>query len=265
MDISVIIPTYKPQEYFFTCLESLCNQTLLKNRYELIIVLNGCKEPYERLILDYLNNSGLNYQFFQVDIGNVSNARNIGLDAAKGDYIAFIDDDDFVSPKYLEELYNLSSKKTIALSYELAFNDGTDIYYPYYITNDYDKYHQQGIIPFYKPRRLFCGPVYKIIHRDIIGSRRFEKKFKNAEDSLFMILLSDKFVNVVFTSKDAVYYRRVRQNSASTTKKNFVYRLKNGIMLIGESLKIYFSNRKAYNFRFVGRQILGFIRDICLQ
>ena len=107
MKISVIIPTYKPQNYLWECLESLKMQTFPKGDFEIILVLNGCNEPYYSHIEDYLslNMSDNVVNFIHVEQGGVSNARNVALNCARGEYIAFVDDDDFISPSYLEELY----------------------------------------------------------------------------------------------------------------------------------------------------------------
>ena len=107
MKVSVIIPTYKPQAYIWECLDSIKNQTFPKEDFEVILVLNGCNEPYYSQIKEYIDNNLVDYNvnFIQTDQGGVSNARNIALDAAKGEYVTFIDDDDYISPKYLEELY----------------------------------------------------------------------------------------------------------------------------------------------------------------
>ena len=85
MKISVIVPTYKPQTYLWECLDSIYNQTFPKSDYELVLVLNGCNEPYNTQIKEWLlNHSDLHVQYFQTDEGGVSNARNIALDNAKG-------------------------------------------------------------------------------------------------------------------------------------------------------------------------------------
>ena len=85
MKISVIIPTYKPQEYLWKCLDSLDRQTLSNDNFEVILVLNGCKEPYYSQIKNYIaKRNDLNIIFIQTDEGGVSNARNKGLDIAKG-------------------------------------------------------------------------------------------------------------------------------------------------------------------------------------
>ena len=124
--ISVIIPTYKPQSYIWECLESLVNQTFPRRHFEVILVLNGCTEPWKSQIEDYISKKmlGMNVNFIHTRQGGVSNARNIALDAAIGEYVTFIDDDDFVSEHYLEKLYAKASTDTISLCYPYAFNDG---------------------------------------------------------------------------------------------------------------------------------------------
>lgn len=80
MDISVIIPSYKPGEYVWECLESLNRQTLAKDRFEVIFVLNGCNEPWKSDLQKWFDaHPELNVNFIQTDTPGVSNARNIAL------------------------------------------------------------------------------------------------------------------------------------------------------------------------------------------
>ena len=99
MRISVIIPSYRPEEYLYECLEAIINQTLNQNEFETLVVLNGCKEPYFEQIQKYINVHSSNIRLIQTDVPGVSNARNIGIEAAKGEYLTFVDD--IVSPVYL--------------------------------------------------------------------------------------------------------------------------------------------------------------------
>ena len=104
MKISVIIPTYKPQAYLWECLDSLCGQTFPKSDFEVILVLNGCCEPYDGLIKEYITgHPEMQWNYIQTDKGGVSNARNIALSEAKGEYIAFVDDDDYFSESYFPQ------------------------------------------------------------------------------------------------------------------------------------------------------------------
>ena len=105
MKITVIVPTYKPQSYLWECLDSIYNQTFSKSDYELILVLNGCNEPYNSQIKDWLSeHKDLQVQYIQTNQGGVSNARNIAIDNARGEYVTFIDDDVFFSPANMKRL-----------------------------------------------------------------------------------------------------------------------------------------------------------------
>lgn len=256
--VTVIVPTYKPGRYLWDCLDSLKNQTFPKDDYEVIVVLNGCEDPWKSEIEKYLAERQLgNFRLIHTLAAGVSNARNLALDAATREYIAFIDDDDFVSPSYIEELYACASKDVISLCYPLSFKDGTADYLPYYITDNYIKGNGTDTFPYEKARRYFSGPVYKLIHRDIIGNRRFDTSFKNGEDSIFMFAISDKFSKVRFTSQDAVYYRRVREGSALQREKKTSEIIRNCCNMVVAYTKIFFSHPKRYKIAFYITRILG--------
>lgn len=267
MRISVIIPTYKPQAYLWECLDSMVAQTFPKEEFEVILVLNGCTEPYKSDIERYISTkmAGMNVQFIHTEQGGVSNARNIGLDAAKGEYIAFIDDDDYVSPAYLEELYKAASPDTISLCYPYAFNDGlASKQIEYVITNQYKQVAHKGKQPYLRARKFFSGPWMKLIPMSFIQGRRFNPRFRNGEDSLFMFLVSNQFKYVDFTSRNAVYYRRYRTNSAVFIKRKRTDLILNSMRMINYYLRIYFSRPFEYNTVFLFTRLAGAFR-IMLQ
>lgn len=265
MKISVIVPTYKPQSYLWECLNSIYNQTFSKSDYELVLVLNGCNEPFHSQIKDWLGkHSDLQVQFFQTDEGGVSNARNIALDNAKGEYITFIDDDDLISPAYLEELYDKVASDTVSLCYPYAFNDGEiEKQLPYGITDAY-KYcieHNCSKLA-YRVRKYFSGPCMKLIPISFIQGRRYDVRFKNGEDSLFMFLISDKIHKVSFTSKNAVYYRRYRNGSAIMSRKSIFAVIKNQLKMIREYSLIFLRHPFEYSLNFYQTRIIGAILGI---
>lgn len=263
MKISVIVPTYKPQGYLWECLNSIYNQTFSKSDYELVLVLNGCNEPFNAQIEDWLGkHSDLQVQFFQTDEGGVSNARNIALDNAKGEYITFIDDDDLVSPMYLQELFENATPDTISLCYPYAFNDGKiEVQLPYGITDAYNYCigHKCDKLAS-RVRKFFSGPCMKLIPISFIQDRRFDVRFKNGEDSLFMFLISDKIKKFAFTSKDAVYYRRYRDNSAYTRSKTKREIIANKTSLIKAYISIYLRRPQKYSLLFFITRLLGTLR-----
>lgn len=267
MKISAIIPSYKPQDYIWECLDSLKQQTFDKTQFEIILVLNGCCEPYKSQIQSYIdeNLQDFNVVFIQTDVGGVSNARNMALDIARGEYITFIDDDDYISPSYLEELYNVSSRDTIGICYPYAFNDVDTRQLPFGMTAVYDKKATQGKQHFLSARKFFSGPWMKLIHRDIIQDKRFDERFKNGEDSLFMFLISDKFKSIQFTPKKAIYYRRFRDGSAIKSTKSVIDVSKNSFNLMCSYTSYYIKNVRNYNFVFYITRILAAFKQIVLS
>ena len=259
--ISVIIPTYRPQDYLWKCLSSLKSQTFSKSDYEIILILNGDKEPYYTAIHNFLKNDfndSIRIVVLYSEQGNVSNARNLGLDHSNGEYITFIDDDDYVSPSYLEELYSVSSHDVIGLAYTYAFYDGmSNRQINDSFTNEYRRYASLCVVDYLIPKKFFSGPCIKLIPRYVIGNRRFDVRFRNGEDSLFMFLISDRMKKVGFTSTNAIYYRRVRVNSATTRAIVFSEVILNCWKLLKAYSNIYFTNIGSYRFRRYAVAVLG--------
>lgn len=265
MKISIIIPTYKPQNYIFECLNSLATQTLPKDQWEVIIVLNGCNEPWYSMLIDYLHSHDLpNAQLIQTDKAGVSNARNIGLDDAKGEYITFVDDDDYVSDSYLEKLLEIASPETIAASYTIAYNENTNQAQSYYLEQEYNKWYNNGnSMTFYKPRRYLNGPCMKLIHMSIISNIRFDTRFKNGEDALFCFTISKNMRTIRFTNKAAIYYRRIRTGSATHGYKGWAS-FKNQTKLILALHSIFWSKPLSYNFILYCTRIMACIRGMLI-
>ncbi len=100
--VSVIIPIYGVEKELPHCLDSLLAQTY--SNFELLLIDDGSKDGSYRVMEEYARRDG-RIRLFQKENGGVSSARNMGLDQAKGDYICFVDPDDWVAPCYLEWLY----------------------------------------------------------------------------------------------------------------------------------------------------------------
>lgn len=265
--VSIIIPSYKPSEYLWDCLNSFYNQTFPYEDFEVILILNGCNEPYRTKINEWITqHPKLNMIFFQTDESGVSNARNIGIDMAKGEYIGFVDDDDYVSSGYIEELYSKASLDTIPLAYAISFfDDCKDRLIPYRKTFCYDKRVSKGRQSFNPVSTYFSGPVYKLIHREVIGERRFPTDFVNGEDTIFNFEISDRFKYIIFTDKKATYYWRRRRNSAQSNLSSFEAKFSRMIRMISRFNSIYFPNFWRYNFVFYATRVLSTIKSLFLK
>ncbi len=102
--ISVIMLTYNREKYLSQMIECILNQTYTD--FEFIIVDNGSSDRSAEIAESYAIKDN-RIRLIKRDRGTIGAGRNTGLDAAKGEFVAFVDDDDICTPDYLEFLYNL--------------------------------------------------------------------------------------------------------------------------------------------------------------
>lgn len=260
--ISVIIPTYKPGGYLYECLQSFANQTLSKKDFELIIVLNGCKEPYLTDLLDWKDkHPNMQINLIQTDLPGVSNARNLGLKATHNEYIAFVDDDDYVSASYLEKMLNKATSTTVVLSNSISFIDGTqnfDETYP--LRKSYYALKSKESIDLFHARAIFNGPCMKLLHRNIIQDNSFDVGLRNGEDSLFMFEISRNIKQILLADDNAIYYRRYRPHSASMRNRTLKERTFSTSRIIYGYINTYIKSPFSYNTKFFLYRILAAVK-----
>ena len=102
--ISVIVPIYKVEEYIDKCIESIANQTF--NNLEIILVDDGSPDKCPQTC-DELVNTDNRIVVIHKPNGGLSDARNAGCQVATGEFISFIDSDDYISNDYFEALLNV--------------------------------------------------------------------------------------------------------------------------------------------------------------
>lgn len=262
--ISVIIPTYKPQSYIIKCLDSLCNQTFPKERFEVIIVLNGPKVPYYQQLEHYAceHNTKIDIKILYSKKTGVSLARNIGINESHGKYIIFIDDDDFISEKYIEQMLASADEDCVCVSNAYALDDTSGKEYEYFLSKEYQKLSLLETPSLFRTRRVLSPAWCKLIPKKIIAYDRFPTDFALGEDSIFMFTISKRIKEVRFAPSDAIYYIRHRAGSASRRHYNYLYRI---IIAFRTSLRytcIYIKSPFSYNFMFFISRIAATLRKL---
>ena len=199
--ISVIVPIYNIEEYVETCIESILNQTF--KDFEVILVDDGST--------DNSLNIGRKYEKYDNRIkvihkknGGLSDARNVGIDKACGEYLCFIDGDDFIAIDTLENMYNLILKNNSQIA----------------ICNMVRYYGDEDIDVFYKPSEkekiLEGNDRFKTLEQPSVCNKMFKSdlfygvKFpygKFYEDTFVYHELVMKAKSVVLTGRDSYYYR----------------------------------------------------------
>ena len=111
--VSVIVPVYNASEYIGNTLNSIINQDF--DGYEIIVIDDGSTDDSLDIINRTLENIEIPYEIIHQENAGVSVARNVGIEASKGDYLVFIDADDHVTPNHLSTLYNGESDFSLIL------------------------------------------------------------------------------------------------------------------------------------------------------
>lgn len=257
--ISIILATYKPQHYIKESIESLYRQTLPFDKYEVLLILNGCNEPYYSQLQQIINqySTDFNIRILQTDQGGLANARNIGLEHIKGDMVCFFDDDDVLSSSYLEEFESSKDKNHIIVSNVKNFISDINNSSEDYLGKAFEDLKQEKTFNIFKFRRLLSSACCKAIPVSLIQSDRFIKEHMVGEDAYFMAKLSCKIEKINFTSDKAIYFRRLTPNSLTRKKKKISLKLRHWSRLINDFCKLYILFFPKYNFRFILSRIIA--------
>ena len=260
--VSVIIPTYKPGDYIYECIDSIYRQSLSYKQFEVIIILNGCNEPYVSNIKKYIfsKRNPIETYIHQTDEPGVSNARNIGIECSKGEFITFIDDDDIISDNYLDELLKVSGRGCVGCSNSYSFYDDIGVTDDNFLT---DAFFSCQNIPFdiYKYRKFLSPPVGKLFHRSIIGNERFPVNLTRSEDSVFCLKIARYIKNMRVTCASCVYYIRKRQGSVTRRSRPFIQELLLLLKIELAYFKIWICSPFSYSLYFVISRFMAAIKN----
>lgn len=105
MKLSIIIPIYNVEKYIGRCAESVLNQNVPPSQYEVIFVNDGTKDNSVEVLNKAIDFEKFpNFHIYNKENGGLSSARNFGLDKAHGDYVWFVDSDDWIEPNCLAKI-----------------------------------------------------------------------------------------------------------------------------------------------------------------
>lgn len=225
--ISVIIPVYNVENYLERCVKSILSQTY--DNFELILVDDGSVDSSGRLCDDFAQ-SDARIRVIHKQNDGVAYARNTGLDAARGEYVTFVDGDDYVTVDYLEFLYDMIVNGDCEISmcgYSNAYENGRIVN----VFSAADEIHYTSAAfalseIFYG--RLSASSCCKMYKRELFDSVRFEK-YTLGEDTFttYRLLLEVKRVAYSGCSKYFYYYR---SDSATHITRDY-YRFYDYVML----------------------------------
>lgn len=207
-EISIIIPCYNASKYLRQCIDSILNQTF-KN-YEIIFIDDKSTDNTLDILQEYKNNSDADIKILENEYNSgPSFTRNKGLSAATGNYIAFIDSDDYIEPQYLEVLYKLIKQYNTEISMcslKYVTEDGELIKEATieFLLEDkisiINKMISFGIEP------AMCG---KLISRKLINDNHISFEYDGFEDTLFLFDIYCRIERTVCIRYSLYNYRQI--------------------------------------------------------
>ena len=217
--VSIIIPAYNSEATIARCLESILQQTY--KDYECIVVNDGSNDNTSKICHQY-SASDERVKVIDKNNGGVSSARNTGLDSAIGDWITFVDSDDYIDSSYLEDFASQLNDVDIVFSSSYTIENGNTIK----VKSNQIDYHGKFE---YGARTLnelyFNGytnmPWGKFFKADIIRSNNlyFDTRYQYGEDILFTLSFLE-FTQNVSVAPIQGYHYMIYPNSLSRKKYN---------------------------------------------
>lgn len=219
--ISLIVPFYNCEKYIEECIKSLINQDY--DNIEIILINDGSTDLSREIAKRYAEKDK-RIRVVEQENSGVSVARNKGMELAKGEYIAFVDADDFIEKNYISFLYGLITNNNVDISVSLGIRK-----FDKYGREKKTKEQMQQSIILDKIKateellyyNIGVQPFNKLISRNLINKNniKFEESIAYGEDFIFNI---DCFINanaVAVGDKIIYNYRVDNENSAMTKLK----------------------------------------------
>ncbi len=214
--VSIIVPIYKVEKYLNRCIESIVNQTY--KDIEIILVDDGSPDSCPE-ICDRWAEEDSRIQVIHKRNGGISDARNAGMKAAKGDYIAILDSDDYIEPVFIEYLYNALIETGADMAecrYQICSEDSQQWNQRNITVTPVVQTGKEALRLFIEKKTFSNHRVWdKLYRRELLEGEMFAVGYMS-QDILFSCSLFMKCKSIAVID-NVLYHWRTREGSASST------------------------------------------------
>lgn len=207
--ISIIVPIYNAGKTLHRCIDSILSQTYTS--WELLLVDDGSTDS-SGVICDEYAAQDARVRVFHKENGGVSFARNVGLDNARGEWITFVDADDWISMDYLKEMMTHSDSDLVIADFVVEGEGQWNEILP---VGQWQGKELSGIIERDVALARFTAPWCKLLKKSLIGHNRFYTELTTQEDALFMFRYLCAVHVLRITSDKGYHYNRKTIESLS--------------------------------------------------
>ena len=199
MKLSIIVPVYKVEEYLGECVDSLLSQTI--DDYEVILVDDGSPDNSGKIADEYAAVNPDMIRVLHIDNGGQGRARNFALDIAKGDFVGFVDSDDWVTHDMYEKMYTRAAETgadVVVCDFMERFADGRESMLPASLQDNW-----------LGSAGSSCN---KIFRRSLVGELRFPVGLWY-EDFYFSAVMLLRSKHTEFIAEPLYIYRRGQEST----------------------------------------------------
>ena len=199
MKLSIIVPVYKVEEYLGECVDSLLSQTI--DDYEIILVDDGSPDNSGKIADEYAAVNPDMIRVLHIDNGGQGRARNFALDIAKGDFVGFVDSDDWVTHDMYEKMYTRAAETgadVVVCDFMERFADGRESMLPASLQDNW-----------LGSAGSSCN---KIFRRSLVGALRFPVGLWY-EDFYFSAVMLLRSKHTEFIAEPLYIYRRGQEST----------------------------------------------------
>lgn len=254
--VSIIVPVYNVEKYVEKCLKSLVDQTL--QEIEIIVVDDGSQDDSKNIIDKYIKKYPDKVRYLYKENGGLSSARNFGIPYATGEYIAFLDSDDYVELTMYEEMYNLAKKEDSDMV-------ECDFIWEYPNKKKYD----YGVVYNGKKEAIEKARVVawnKLIKREIIENEKIEFPFGlRYEDVEFFYKLVPSLNKISFMKKYFIHYVQRDNSIANTqnTKTKDIFKVLNNVIEFYKNKGYYDEYKEELEYTYLRLLLCSSLKRMC--
>ncbi|MCI5606734.1 MAG: glycosyltransferase [Treponema sp.] len=247
--ISIIVPVYNVEKYLKRCIDSILAQTFTD--FECILIDDGSPDNCPAICDEYAKADKRIKVIHQENKG-VSAARNAGLDTAKGEWIGFVDSDDWIEPNMYEQMLG-SVNKNVDVIICSVFGIENKV-----LKKEFDS---SAAVKYLFGDKGFQGYVWsKIIRKEIIGNSRFDTRYKYMEDLSFLYEVFHKCNNFIWNTTPLYHYE---QNETSCVhQKGLTEQAVTGILCYEELIS---SEHNDVIKKLIVKDYINFIMSLCIH
>lgn len=248
IELSVIIPLYNGGKYIKKTLNNILSVNASLFEFEIIVINDGSTDNSEDCVLSVMKDCRI-IRYFKKENGGIASARNYGLHKARGKYISFVDQDDYLKKPYFQFLQLCEKFNSDVLISNPYYDNGKTIYKKNYIIQDEELSSSQSTTKksiFAIAKNLICSQIFKteatqnkippslwncIFKRNVILENKIHIIQRvDYEDDWLFVLSFLSCSNSIYFSSEGFYCWRINQESTSHSKRyidNFYAKRKN--------------------------------------